>query len=158
MALGADHYLVKPLNRQKLVGLLEDYRDAGEGQEVLVVEDDEATRQMMVRTLESDGWGVRQSTNGRRALQAVDEAAPSLVLLDLMMPEMDGFEFLSELRTDPDYPELPVVVVTAKNLTDEDRRQLEDGVIDIVEKAGRDKESLTGEVRRQIERVLAAEG
>ena len=65
---------------------------------MLIVEDDPPTREIMARTLASDGWTVAEAENGRVALERLAKAVPDLILLDLMMPEMDGFEFVAELR------------------------------------------------------------
>jgi CheY-like chemotaxis protein len=71
--------------------------------------------------LEKDGWEVQEAENGRAALECVKARQPALILLDLMMPEMDGFEFIAELRQNPEWKTIPVVVITAKELTREDR-------------------------------------
>jgi CheY-like chemotaxis protein len=97
-ALGASDYLTKPFDRQKLVAALRRYRRDGTQRPVLVVEDDAPTREVIKRALERDGWAVSEADNGRRGLQSVARHVPDLIVLDLMMPEMDGFEFVAELR------------------------------------------------------------
>ena len=87
----------------------------------LIAEDDPATRELLKRTLQKDGWAVAEASNGREALAAIARQRPALILLDLMMPEMDGFELLGELRQHPEWQNIPVVVITAKDLSDEDR-------------------------------------
>ena len=87
----------------------------------LIAEDDPATRELLTRTLQKDGWAVAEASNGREALAAIARQRPALILLDLMMPEMDGFELLGELRQHPEWQNIPVVVITAKDLSDEDR-------------------------------------
>jgi signal transduction histidine kinase/CheY-like chemotaxis protein len=120
-ALGAADYLTKPLDRERLLAALRKHcRTAAPGL-ALVVEDDPATRDMFRRMLEKDGWGVAEAANGREALAWVARGRPRLILLDLMMPGMDGFEFLEELRQHAEWRSIPVVVVTAKDLTPEDR-------------------------------------
>ncbi|MGH8245808.1 MAG: response regulator, partial [Gammaproteobacteria bacterium] len=91
---------------------------------MLVVEDDERTREMLRRTLQKEGWQIREAANGRLGLEQLSNGAPSLILLDLMMPEMDGFGFMKELRQRPGCGRVPVIVITAKDLTEEDRRRL----------------------------------
>src|SRR5690606_32692982 len=91
VALGASDYLVKPVERESLARALEKHlRRAGE-RRVLVVEGDATTRSMLRKLLERQGWEVSEAGNGREGLERVREARPALVLLDLMMPEMDGF-------------------------------------------------------------------
>jgi hypothetical protein len=139
--LGASDYLTKPIDRSRLLAALERCGARSTGDGVLLVEDDAETRTMMRRTLERAGWPVIEAENGRVALERLAQRAPRLVLLDLMMPEMDGFDFLDALRRRPDHRTLPVIVVTAKDLTDDDRRRLNGGVQEILQKGayGRDE-------------------
>ena len=102
---------------------------------MLVVEDDLNAREMMRRLLVGEGWGVSVAANGREALDRLIAERPNLVLLDLMMPEMDGFEFLAEFRKNPKFASTPVIVVTAADLSVADRRRLDGGVEHILQKA-----------------------
>ena len=128
-ALGASDYLTKPIDRDKLFAVLARLCPDNGGMRALVVEDDAPTRELMRRALESRDWRVAEAENGVVGLQRMGEALPDLVLLDLMMPEMDGFEFLSRMRQDERWREIPVVVVTAKTLTADDRSRLKDGYV-----------------------------
>jgi CheY-like chemotaxis protein len=112
-----------------------------------VVEDDAATRDVIRRTLEGDGWVVTEAENGRVALSSVATQVPDLILLDLMMPEMDGFEFVAELRRNEAWRRVPVVVVTAKDLTREDRERLDGYVRRIFQKGALSREELIREIR-----------
>jgi len=152
LALGADEYLVKPVDRDRLTAALRRHSGRGDGQSLLLVEDDPAAREMVQRTLEREGWQVVTAENGRVALERVAAQPPALVLLDLMMPEMDGFEFLHRLRQTPDGRDIPVVVLTAKELTPEDTRVLQDGVEKILKKGAFGKEELLAEVRSRVRR------
>lgn len=153
-ALGADHYMVKPLNRHKLVGILSQYRSASNKfQNILVVEDDEPTRSMVQRTLDDNGWQVREAENGQLALDSLDEFEPDLVVLDLMMPQMDGFEFLHRFRKIDAHRTTPVIVVTAKELSDEEKTRLRKDADKILAKGARTggisaREELLAQVRR----------
>ena len=113
-ALGATDYLTKPIDRERLLAILRRYRPDGPTAPVLVVDDDPAARDMLRRTLEREGWPVEEAPDGRAGLALVAARTPALILLDLMMPEMDGFEFVDALRRNEAWRELPVVVVTAK--------------------------------------------
>ena len=139
IALGASEYLTKPIDRGRLAAVLARYSRAGSPRRVLVVEDDESARALIRRALEAEGWEVDEAENGRVALERLAEREPALVLLDLMMPEMDGFEFLETLREGDDPSPVPVVVITAKELTEEDRLRLNGGVERIVQKGSRDR-------------------
>jgi PAS domain S-box-containing protein len=119
--LGASDYLTKPVDRERLLGVLRKHLRAASAGLALVVEDDAPTREMLRRMLEKDGWRVAEVANGRQALEWVHGHRPGLIVLDLMMPEMDGFELLAELRQHPEWQAIPVVVVTAKDLTPEER-------------------------------------
>ena len=123
-ALGAVDYLTKPVDRGRLAGVLAKLQsDPGPGP-VLLVEDDGGTRELLRRELEREGLEVVEAENGRVGLERVAEIAPRLILLDLIMPEMDGFEFVEKLRQNPAWMSIPVVVVTGKNLLAEDRERL----------------------------------
>jgi signal transduction histidine kinase/CheY-like chemotaxis protein len=148
-ALGASDYLTKPIDRERLAASVQKYRHGS--QAVLVVEDDDDTREMMVRTLANDGWTVREAANGRVALERVQEAVPELILLDLMMPEMDGFEFISHLRDNDAWHAIPVVVLTAKDITAEDHLRLQGNVRKVFRKASFSRDELVEEIRAAIE-------
>jgi signal transduction histidine kinase/DNA-binding response OmpR family regulator len=119
--LGATDYLTKPIDRDRLLTVLKKYCQVATRGTALVVEDDRMTREMLRRTLEKAGLAMAEASNGREALACIARERPVLIVLDLMMPEMDGFEFLTELRHHPEWGDIPVVVVTAKDLTSEDR-------------------------------------
>jgi signal transduction histidine kinase/CheY-like chemotaxis protein len=121
LALGASDYLTKPLDRSRLVAAIKKWCKKPEGRLALIAEDDPATREVLRRTLEKDGWSVVEAANGREALECVTREPPCVIVLDLMMPEMDGFEFLNALRRLPEGQNIPVLVVTVKDLTDEER-------------------------------------
>jgi signal transduction histidine kinase/CheY-like chemotaxis protein len=147
-ALGAADYMTKPIDPDRLVSALARY--AAPDCRILVVEDDEATREMLQRTLLKAGWSVAAAENGRVALDRLAEQTPDVVILDLMMPEMDGFQFLDKLRTRPAWRKLPVLVVTAKELTHAERRRLQGDVVRVVRKGDFTPERLANEVRKLV--------
>ncbi len=150
ITLGATDYLAKPIDRERLLQVLEKYRTVGSPDEVLVVEDDVPTRDIMRKLLEKEGIRVTTAENGRVALERVRERRPGLILLDLMMPEMDGFEFLRRMRADPLCRALPVIVVTAKDLTANERVFLEGRVRGILLKDANGIESLQTEIAERV--------
>jgi CheY-like chemotaxis protein len=105
---------------------------------------------MLRRMLEKEGWQVSEAENGLAALRRVAEKPPLLILLDLMMPEMDGFEFVAELRNNSAWQSIPVVVVTAKDLTPDDRQRLTGSVDHLVQKGAYSREQLIQEIRRLV--------
>jgi len=144
-ALGAAEYLTKPIDRERLSVVLSRYK--GEAENVaLVVEDEDQSREVIRRMLESEGWKVREARNGRQALEEVARELPSVVLLDLMMPEMDGFQFLDELHSRKEWQDLPVLVVTAKELTPEDRIRLNGHADRVLQKGSYQKADLIEQV------------
>jgi PAS domain S-box-containing protein len=147
-ALGAADYLVKPVDRAKLVAALTRACGTAAGS-VLLVDDDEMVRRSVRQALEPIGWKVTDAENGQVAVEALAAGRPDVIILDLMMPKMDGFEFLDELRGRPDWQGTPVVIITAKDLTDEDRNRLNGGVERIIQKSDRD------EMLRQLSREIS---
>ena len=121
-ALGAADYIMKPVDWSRLSLVMDRFRSA-EG-DVLVVDDDADTRLRLRHVLEKHGWSVAEAENGRAALEHVALALPRVILLDLAMPLMDGFEFIERLRERPGCGTVPVVVLTSLSLTMEDRRRL----------------------------------
>jgi signal transduction histidine kinase/DNA-binding response OmpR family regulator/HAMP domain-containing protein len=123
--LGAADFVTKPVDRQRLAAILRDHCASPSSASILVVEDDLPTRETLCRLVASMGHVAHVAVNGRSGLDWLgNHPAPSLILLDLMMPEMDGFEFLQVLRKRPVFGDVPVIVVTAKELTAEDIRIL----------------------------------
>jgi CheY-like chemotaxis protein len=154
-ALGASDYLTKPIDRERLAEVLRRVRSKTDNNKtVLIVEDDPGARKMMRRLFEKEGWTVNEAENGRVGLEAVAQHAPGLVLLDLMMPEMDGFEFIENLRGHEEGTHIPVVVLTAKDLTERDRQRLRGSVENVMQKSGQSNE-IVKEVRRLLEQAAS---
>ncbi|HEV2644669.1 MAG TPA: response regulator, partial [Candidatus Elarobacter sp.] len=149
-ALGASEYITKPIDREQLRRVLLKYRPNGQGESVLVVEDDPAASELLRRSLEGEGWRVVVARNGREALERMDREEPAIILLDLMMPEMDGFEFLSEIRSLPRASTVPVVVVTAKELTAAERQRLNGHVTTVLQKGSHSRDELLSEIASQL--------
>ncbi len=149
-SLGAVDALTKPVDRTVLLDLVHRYVDAGEGQRALVVEDDPATRESERRILERDGWTVDEAENGAVGMEKALASPPDLVLLDLMMPVMDGFEFVAEFRRHDSLQDVPIIVLTAMDLTTEIRERLSGGVERIVGKG----DDVANDLLRQVRRVL----
>lgn len=149
-ALGATDYLTKPVNRDQLVGLLNKYAPIQQPGSILVVEDHDDLRELMRRTLQQAGWTVEEAANGREALDRLEISVPKLIVLDLMMPEMDGFSFIEAMRQKPSWQSIPVIVITAKDLTVEDRQRLNGYIQYIIRKGTRVRDELLEELGERI--------
>ena len=153
-ALGAADYLTKPIQRDRLLAILEKYCPPSEPATVMVVEDDVETQEVIRRLLEKAEIQVVVAENGRVALERLAESQPGLILLDLMMPEMDGFQFVDHVRQHEAWRAIPIVVVTAKDLTAEDRLRLNGYVTDIIHKDAKGQEELLAEVSKMVKTRL----
>jgi CheY-like chemotaxis protein/two-component sensor histidine kinase len=153
-ALGAAAYLTKPVNRECLLKALASCRPEHATPRVLVVEDDAHTRGWLARILREDGWELAEAENGRVALERLPLARPDIVLLDLMMPEMDGFEFVDEIRRHDETRHLPLIVLTAADLTEDDHRRLNGGIQKILRKRPGGKDEVLTTLREVIDDCL----
>lgn len=144
-ALGATEYLIKPVDREKLTGVLRTACGTT-GRKVLIIDDDEFMRNGVCQSLKRDGWEVSEAGNGRIGLASLGQSRPDVIMLDLMMPEMNGFEFLAEMRGKPEWRDIPVLVVTAKDLTAEERAQLNGHVERVMEKGSAELADLLSEI------------
>jgi CheY-like chemotaxis protein len=154
-ALGAADYMTKPVDRTRLSHILEKYVCCSPPCPVLLIEDDEMTRHMMRQMLEREGWTVDEARNGLEALERMEHTRPELILLDLMMPEMDGFDFATQMHVHPEWRSIPVIVLTAKELTEEDRQRLNGYVQKVLQKTGQSHEQLLRQVRDLVANWVA---
>jgi CheY-like chemotaxis protein len=152
--LGAADYLIKPIDPTRLVETLRRHTQSATAR-VLVVEDDEPTRELIRRTLEHRGNQVDEAGNGAIALERLEIDRPDVIVLDLMMPVMDGFTFLHTLRADPRFSQLPVIVATARNLDEAERRDLAHTAQQVIEKSAHTRQELIGVIGDQIRSLLA---
>jgi signal transduction histidine kinase/CheY-like chemotaxis protein len=153
--LGASDYLTKPIDRDRLFATLAKYRRLDRTLDILIVDDDEASRTLLRDMLAREGLAVREAANGRLALERVAEHPPTLILLDLLMPVMDGFSVVEELRKHQEWRQIPVVVVTALEISKEDRQRL-NGSVDLILRKGADnRDALLAEVRDLVAASIA---
>jgi PAS domain S-box-containing protein len=144
--LGAADYATKPVDRQRLSQILEKHTHSSAPLPILVVDDDPVSRGLARNILEREGWTVVEAENGRVAMEWLEHERPSLILLDLMMPEMDGFEFAGRMRLRSEWRSIPIVVVTARDLSGDERLQLNGYVETILQKPGDSREALLQQV------------
>ena len=153
-SLGAADYLSKPVERNRLISSVEKLIGAGEGKTVFVVEDDDELRFLLKEALSKESYKVIEAENGKVALSRLRDIndPPSLILLDLSMPVMNGFEFLEEYRSNFSQ-EVPVVVITGADLTEEDKRFLSSEVTRILEKTPETEGTIAGDVAKILRSV-----
>jgi signal transduction histidine kinase/DNA-binding response OmpR family regulator len=156
--LGATEYLSKPIDRARLLEILMRYRRHNAQNIALVVEDDFDSRRILTNGLTGEGWQVEEAENGLVALEHLERQRPDIILLDLMMPQMDGFEFLGHLRERPEDRTIPVVVLTAKEITPEDRERMNGQVSRVIQKGSLTIEELMAELGRLIGSRIRKEG
>jgi signal transduction histidine kinase/CheY-like chemotaxis protein len=154
-ALGATEYLTKPVDRDRLSSVVRKLTKPTTPGKVLIVDDDPEVREMLVRTLERQDWMASTAEDGRAGLDAVAAGKPDLILLDLMMPRMDGFEFVSELRKQQDWRSIPIIVITAKTLTNEDRLALQGHVQKVLQKGDFSLDALLTELRDIVKECVS---
>jgi signal transduction histidine kinase/CheY-like chemotaxis protein/Skp family chaperone for outer membrane proteins len=153
-SLGASDYLTKPINPARLTSALRKHTGAAHAAAVLIVDDDPAMRDMTGRLLRREGWTVAEAADGRSGLQRLQERTPDVIILDLLMPEFDGFHFMNEVRQHPEWRPIPIVVVTAKDITEEDRSRLNDYVKSVLRKGAYQRSELLVAVHEQIRACL----
>jgi CheY-like chemotaxis protein len=154
-ALGAAEYLLKPIDSNKLEAILDKFKPVFKSNSILVVEDDPGIREMLSRQLKTKNWQVIEAGNGQEALIKLKNHTPGLILSDLMMPEMDGFELVHRLKQDERWRSIPVVILTAKSITNEERQKLHGGVNKIFEKGSYQRSVLFNELSNLLNEAIA---
>jgi signal transduction histidine kinase/CheY-like chemotaxis protein/HAMP domain-containing protein len=148
LSLGAVEYLTKPIDTEKLIRTIE--ACGGGSRDVLVVDDDKDSRDFLRRILVKRNWRVHEANDGVRGLELMKRLLPRLVLLDLLMPEMDGFQTLNEMQQSPELRNIPVVVVTSKDLSTSELKWLRDRAVAVVTKGANSRSQLVEALERQI--------
>ena len=148
LSLGAVEYLTKPIDTDKLIQTIE--ACGGGNRDVLIIDDDQASRAFLRRILLKRDWKVHETSDGNRGLELMQRLRPRLVLLDLIMPEMDGFQTLNEMQARPELQAIPVVVVTSKDLTANELKWLRDRAVAVVAKGANSRSKLVEALERQI--------
>jgi CheY-like chemotaxis protein/anti-sigma regulatory factor (Ser/Thr protein kinase) len=146
MRYGATEYLTKPVNRQRLSTILKRYRCAAAPCPVLVVEHDEVIRRSMRRLLGRNGCRVTEAVDGAAALTLMETDRPTLIFLDLFIEGMDGFAFVEQVRKHPEWRSIPIIVVTAHDLTSAERKRLNGNVETILQEAGQSRNEVLAQV------------
>ena len=151
--LGAADYLTKPVDRSRLLHVMEKHCRGRFTGPVLVVDDDAAAREVTCTALEREDVGVIQAGDGKQALELLARVTPQIILLDLMMPVMDGFEFLEALKERPEWQAIPVVVITSKDLSDADHERLNGKVRNVIGKGNYTESDMLKMLQRVVRQV-----
>jgi len=151
-ALGAVGYVTKPVNRDLLVGEINRI-DGPTPHTIMVVDDNEIERKEMAGIIEEEGMKALVAEDGKRCMDMIQASLPDVLVLDLIMPDMDGFEVLDRVRSDPGTKNLPVIVVTAKDLTTEDRERLSGNVSSVLAKGDTTSKTLLEELKKLLSEI-----
>lgn len=150
--LGATEYVTKPINHRDLLELIEKHRIDEANKNVLIVEDDENARDMVAKILKKNGFNPIKALNGKDGIEKVVGHNPGLILLDLMMPVMNGFEFINEIKKMESFNKIPIVVLTAMDVPEQGILELNKFVEKIYKKGAYSKDDLIEEIGRLVER------
>jgi CheY-like chemotaxis protein len=153
LALGVSDYFTKPVDWDRLAAVLRTLTREGE-RRVLVIDDEPLGREVCGDALRKRGWTVEEADDGAVGLRRVAETHPDVILLDLLMPNMDGFEFLERLRLQPEGRTIPVVVITGKNLSEAERARLNSSVHDVILKSQYTTEDLLDEILIRVKDLI----
>jgi PAS domain S-box-containing protein len=150
LRMGADEYMMKPFGRDRLTDLLHKHLGNQAGARLLVVEDDVDARERVCRSLREQSWEVYAAGDGLDGLELMREHRPDLILLDLLLPSMHGFEFIEAVRRDPESQSIPIVVMTGAELSALDRHHLQGQVAQILQKGLYGRDELLREIRSVV--------
>ncbi len=153
--LGAADYLMKPFERDDLLAALQ--RVAPRCRSLLVVDDDPHVADLVRQSLEDEPYQIDAAQDGLAALDAIGERRPDVILLDLLMPRMDGFELIASLQKDPERRDIPVIVLTAKTLTRQERRALKEHALAVIQKGALDRDALIAELKAVLPQPVRPE-
>jgi CheY-like chemotaxis protein len=151
--LGASDYLVKPLNEKSVLEALDRLAKSNGGvrpRKLLVVDDDPKVIDLVQQMLEGEDFVIETAKDGREALTHAEASKPDVILLDLIMPKLDGFEFIEEIHKITKLRNIPIIVLTAKSLTGDEQSQLQKSVAAIVKKQGLEGEILIHEIQKLV--------
>jgi len=157
-ALGATDYLLKPIHQPTLLAAIRKHvaprtgDGTGEDASILLVDDDPRTLELVDESLRAAGYATQSVQSGARALEVLKSKSVGAVLLDLLMPDMDGFQVIRHVRQEPGLRDLPILVMTAKNLTKDEIEFLSRDTQGFLQKSGSWQQQLTAEVARVLQR------
>src|SRR5918995_4396784 len=146
----------RPFLRDDLIAAL--HRVAPSCRRLLVVDDDPHVPDLVRQSLEDEPYQIDAAEDGLAALEAIEHRRPDVILLDLLMPRMDGFEVIASLQKDPDRRDIPVIVLTAKTLSRQERRSLKEHALAVIQKGALDRDALMAELKAALAEPVGPEG
>jgi CheY-like chemotaxis protein len=149
--MGANAYVTKPFSRELLAELLHEHVGR-HAPRVLVVEDDSNTRDLLVQMLDEHGFDVSSATDGAEALESLRKHPHDIVLLDLLLPTVDGFQIIDEIRKDPALEPIPIIVITGAELDADTRRRLQGQVERVLKKGLYSRDQVFREIQSFLSR------
>ena len=158
VALGADDYFVKPVDRERFLSRVREITSRHPRPRLLLIDDDRAVHTLLDAELAPHGLVFESAFSGEEGLRVARAAIPDVIILDLMMPGMSGFEVAASLKDDPITANIPILVLTSKELSAEDRQELQSKVSSVVPKGTSAREQLLREIRRLQKRRTPAPG
>jgi CheY-like chemotaxis protein len=147
--LGAADYLLKPFDRETILAALAHI--SPQRGHLLVVDDDPQVIELVRQLLADEPYIIETALDGQEALEKISRQRPEVILLDLLMPQMDGFAVIESLHQDPQYRNIPIIVLTAKMLTSEEKRLLQQRVCKVFQKNGLERDILIAELRNVLQ-------
>ena len=151
-SLGAAEYLIKPVDRIKLINTVNACipaeKDKGKLMKILVVDDDEKAVKYMSAILENAGFEVLKAYSGKAGINLAMNSNPDIIILDLMMPEISGFDVIEKLRTHPTAKSIPIIICSAKDITPKEKEELNGNILAIVQKGTHTKEDLLKAIKK----------
>jgi len=147
---GVVDFLSKPIEWNTLSKMLSKHENLNQSRYILVVDDDSTTREILRKMLIKDGWRVNEADHGKNAIKHLENEIPELILLDLLMPIMDGFKFLQELKKKTEWAKIPVIVITSKDLTEDDISFLSESADNVIQKGRYTRDELI----KQIDSII----
>lgn len=151
-SLGAVEYLIKPIEREKLINVVNacvpTERDKGKPMNILVVDDDEKAVKYMSTILENAGFEVLKAYSGKAGINLAVNSNPDLMILDLIMPEVSGFDVIERLRVHPATKGIPIIICSAKDITSEEKKVLNGNILAIIQKSSHTKEDLLAAIKK----------
>ena len=149
---GVTNFLTKPVSLDKLNSILSKYKIDSISKHILVIDDDTSTRSILRKTLIKDGWRVDEAENGKIALEKIDSQLPELIILDLLMPVMDGFAFLNKIKNIKNLINIPIIVITSKDLSIDDTIFLDKNVDLVMQKGNYDQKEIIKKINLTLKK------